>query len=426
MTDLLTHPRPGMEENTNFSARKILAINFSAALGCAAAGMIICMALALTAWFFAGAGVHGDTTDALASGVVIWLLGHGAAVEFPGHPAPMNISLIPIGLTALFALALFRFGRWAGRMSAPLLVSSAAPRGGNSSLVFRAPTRTREKGLSLAVGGFVVTYVTLAVIAAAWIPAAVASLSLPEVGLWAFGLAFLFGGGGLLVGLGQLQAWWHRIPGFVRVMVRGAAIGALLLVGFGSVLVAIHLAANLNQVAAVVSGLGLEGGDLVMFTLVNLVYAPNAIACGIAYVVGPGFAAGTHTTVSVTQVDLGPVPALPWFASLPEPGVPPSALLVLLVIPVVCGFVAALLAQRIYAVPALDSAALRGFGVGSGAAVLLAGFCWMAAGSLGDGRMAQIGPNGWEVLMAAGAALSLGGLVGGVSTAWWQRRGSRD
>lgn len=423
MTDLLTHPRPGMEKNTNFSARKILAISFSAAIGCAAAGMIICMALALAAWFFAGAGVRGDTSDALASGVVVWLLGHGAAAQIPGQSATTIVSLIPMGLSALFAFTLFRFGLWAGRMSAPILVNSPSPRGGNSSLIFRAPTKTLEKGLAVAVGGFVAVYVASAVTAAALIPAAVARVSLLEVTLWTLILALLFGGGGVLAGLGQLQAWWSRIPGFVQVMVRGAVIGALLLVGFGSILVAVHLALNFNQIAAVVSGLGLKGGDLVMFALVNLVYAPNAIAYGIAYLAGPGFAVGTHTTVSLTQVDLGPVPALPWFASLPEPGVPPSALLALLVIPVVCGFVAALLAQRIYAVPALDSAALRGFGVGSGAAVLLAGFCWLAAGSLGDGRMAQIGPNGWEVLMAAGAALSLGGLVGGVSTAWWQRRG---
>ena len=41
---------------------------------------------------------------------------------------------------------------------------------------------------------------------------------------------------------------------------------------------------------------------------------------------------------------------------------------------------------------------------------------------MGTGRMADIGAPVGEVLVSAVAAMSLGGLVAGVVTAWWQRR----
>ena len=85
----------------------------------------------------------------------------------------------------------------------------------------------------------------------------------------------------------------------------------------------------------------------------------------------------------------------------------------------------AVLAQRAYRVTAYDSAALRGFGSGFGAAVLLtaAASRWPAA---------RWAPAGWPTsaprwarcCVAAVAAMSLGGLVAGVVTAWWQRRGA--
>ena len=44
---------------------------------------------------------------------------------------------------------------------------------------------------------------------------------------------------------------------------------------------------------------------------------------------------------------------------------------------------------------------------------------------MGTGRMADIGAPVWEVLVAAVMAMSMGGLVAGVATAWWQRRALR-
>jgi hypothetical protein len=75
-------------------------------------------------------------------------------------------------------------------------------------------------------------------------------------------------------------------------------------------------------------------------------------------------------------------------------------------------------------VPAYDSAALRGFGCGFGAALLSTAAIAVAGGPMGTGRMADIGAPVGQVLVSAVAAMSLGGLVAGVVTAWWQRRAS--
>jgi membrane associated rhomboid family serine protease len=93
-----------------------------------------------------------------------------------------------------------------------------------------------------------------------------------------------------------------------------------------------------------------------------------------------------------------------------------------LAVPVVVGAVGAVLAQRSYGVTAYDSAALRGFGSGFVAALLTTLAITLAGGPMGTGRMADIGAPVGEVLVSAVAAMSLGGLVAGVATAWWQRR----
>ncbi len=44
-----------------------------AGAGAAAVGLVVCMSIALTGWFLADAGSHGETTDALRVGADGWL-----------------------------------------------------------------------------------------------------------------------------------------------------------------------------------------------------------------------------------------------------------------------------------------------------------------------------------------------------------------
>jgi hypothetical protein len=58
---------------------------------------------------------------------------------------------------------------------------------------------------------------------------------------------------------------------------------------------------------------------------------------------------------------------------------------------------------------------------GAGFAVL----ALLAGGAVGPGRMSDVGPLAFPVLLHAIAAFGIGGLVGGLAMTWWQRRRTR-
>lgn len=368
-----------------------------AALGAAGTTMVTCMGLAVIGWFLADAGAHGQTTDALRVGADVWLVGHGAQLTVSGVP----LGIVPLTVTAVLGLVVYRFGRWAALTSQPV-----------------EDDRTVVVAATILTGLYVVVAVVTTVVASQ--ESASPSLGRAIVGsLLVSGIA---GTLGLASGTGRLRGWVELVPGWIRSVAYGASVSFLLLVAAASVLVAAALATGLNEAASVMSELRLGAGDSVMYALATMAVAPNAVLFGAAYLLGPGFAIGTGTVVSPSVVALGPVPAFPLLAALPGSGPTPEWAVGLLAVPVVVGVVGAVLAQRSYQVTAYDSAALRGFGSGFGAALVSTFAIALAGGPMGTGRMADVGAPVWEVLVAAVMAMSLGGLVAGVVTAWWQRR----
>lgn len=355
------------------------------------------MALAVVGWFLADAGAHGQTTDALRVGADIWLAGHGARLTLSGVP----LGIVPLTLSVLIAIVLYRSGRRAGANSEPV---------------------TEDRAVALAATIFTGLYVVVAVITCVVVGRESASPDLGRAILGSLLLAGVVGTLGLASGSGRLRVWIEQVPGWVRAVAHGAYLGAALLMVASTILAVVALLAGLSGVATMLSGLHLGAGDYVMYAVATVAVVPNAVLLGTAYILGPGFAVGTGTVVSPTLVALGPVPAFPLLAALPGPGTPPGWAVALLAVPVVAGAVGSLLAQRAYRVTAYDSAALRGFGSGFGAALLTTLAVALAGGPMGTGRMADIGASAGGVFVAAVMAMSLGGLVAGVLTAWWQRR----
>ena len=368
-----------------------------AALGAAGTTLVTCMGVAVIGWFLADAGAHGETTDALRVGADVWLVGHGSGISISGVP----LGIVPLTLTALLAGALYRSGRWAAATSEPV---------------------EEDRPVLLAATILTGSYVVVAVLACVLAGHPAASPGLGRAVLGALLLSGVAGTLGLAAGTGRLRGWVELVPPWIRAVAYGALSATLLLVVAASVLVAVAVGFGFNEAATVVSRLGLGPGDYLMYALATLALAPNAVLLGAAYLLGPGFAVGTGTVVSPTVVVLGPVPAFPLLAALPGNGPTPEWLVGVIGVPVVVGAVGAVLAQRAYRVPAYDSAALRGFGSGFGAAVLTTLAVYLAGGPMGTGRMADIGAAPGEVFVAAVAAMSLGGLVAGLATAWWQRR----
>jgi hypothetical protein len=124
MTDLLSRPstrraaagKSGRGAPVAATARPLPVSAALAGAGAAGSTLVTCLALALTGWFLADAGAHGQTTDALRVGADAWLLGHGSPLTVAGSP----VGIIPLGLTLVLAVTCFRFGRWAGATSQPV------------------------------------------------------------------------------------------------------------------------------------------------------------------------------------------------------------------------------------------------------------------------------------------------------------------
>lgn len=400
MTDLLSRPTaagPSKGSSTDSEGRALNVSAALAALGAAATTMLTCMGLAVIGWFLADAGAHGETTDALRVGADAWLVGHGAHLTLSGVP----LGIVPLTVTALIAMVLYRSGRWAAATSQPA---------------------EDDRALLLAATILTGIYVVIAVITCTLVAQDSASPSLGRAILGSLLLSGVASTLGLASGAGRMRAWVDLVPGWVRSVAYGACATFLLLVAASAVLLVAALATGLNELAAMMSELRLGVGDYVMYALAMVAVAPNAVLFASAYLLGPGFAIGTGTVVSPTAVALGPVPAFPLLAALPGDGPTPGWAVGLLAVPALVGAAGAVLAQRSYGVTAYDSAALRGFGCGFGAALVTTIAIALAGGPMGTGRMADIGASNSEVFVAAVMAMSLGGLVAGVATAWWQRR----
>ena len=396
MTDLLSRPATTSASGETPPTRSLSVSAALAALGAVTTGLVLCMALALVGWFLADGGAHGETTDALRVGADAWLVGHGSGISVGGVP----LGIVPLALTALVLLVILRTGRWAARTSAPV---------------------DGDRPVLLAGAVFAGVYVVLAVLTC--LLAAVGSVS-PGLGRTIVAALLLSGAGGTLAmasGTGRLSTWTGLVPGWIRSICFGAASGALLLVAAASVLVAVSMVRGLNEAGSMMSQLQLGTGDVLAYTVVAGLLAPNAVLLGAAYLLGPGFVVGTGTVVSPSVVVLGQVPAFPLLAALPGSGPTPGWAMAFLAAPVLAGAVGAVLAQRSYGVTAWDSAALRGFGSGFGAAVLTTVVVALAGGAMGTGRMAHVGAPVGEVLVAALMAMCAGGLVAGLATAAWQR-----
>lgn len=365
--------------------------------------LVVCLALALTAWFLADAGAYGDTTDALRAGADIWLVGHGSRFVLNGMP----LGIVPLALTMALVLGAFRSGRWAAQ---------------------RAEDVEDDQALGVGIAAFTGAY--LVVVAVVCVAASQAGAE-PGLGRSVLGgllVGALAGGSGLAAGTGRLETWIDVLPGWLREVVLGALIGALLLVAAGAGLVAISLLGSFNEASNVLTGLDLSGGDTVTLLVAMALFAPNAALFGSAYLLGPGFAvgsvsAGVSTSVSpAAPVVLGAVPAIPLLAALPDEGPTPGWLIGICVVPVVCAALGVAIARRGSEPAPYDLAAIRGAATGFGSAILIATAISMSGGPLGVDRLAKIGAASGETFLFALASMVIGGIIGGLASSFVQRR----
>jgi hypothetical protein len=405
MSALITRPTTGSSRPEEPDDGRPLATG-AALAGAAAAliGLVVCMSVALTGWFLADAGAHGDTTDALRAGADAWLVGHGSHLVLSGVP----LGITPLAITMIVVMTAFRSGRWAAEKS----VASAA----------RASAPADHRGLATAVATFTCGYLVVAVVTCVLASRAGATPVLGRAVLGALLVAALAGGCGLAAGTGRLTGSVEQTPGWIVDVVAGALAAVLWLVAAGAALVGVSLLLSFNEAATVLSGLHLSVGDALSYTVVMALFAPNAVLFGTSYLVGPGFAFGTGTTVSPTAVSLGVVPAYPMLAALPDEGPTPGWLVVVVAVPVLAAAIGIARPLRRQPPVSHDLAAIRGAAAGFLAGLVVTLLIAVAGGPLGTGRMAEIGAPLGEVLVFTTGLMGLGGVMGALVQNWWLRR----
>lgn len=199
---------------------------------------------------------------------------------------------------------------------------------------------------------------------------------------------------------------WRAVAAFG---LRAGTAATAAVVAVAGVVVAFLLFGSFAEVISLYerSHAGVIGG--IALTVGQLAFLPDFVGWATSWLVGPGFAIGTGSSVSPIGTTLGPIPGLPVFGALPASG--HAFGLVWVLVPVLAGFAAGgLLRPRLVAALGNADSALRralgGVAAGIVAGVLTGLVAWLSSGSAGPGRLADAGPH--ALVVGAFAALEVG------------------
>jgi hypothetical protein len=340
-------------------------------------GLVILTPLVVAGWIAAphsGLGLPGVVRTATC----LWLAAHHVEITLSGAG---RIGMLPLGLVLLPGALLWRAGRWVVRIGAVTKLGEL----GYAALALAVPYAALCGALALASRS------------------SLAAPSLPEAVIAGFLLALCAGGLGGARALAPWRRLFRLMPPRSRSVVLGTAGALAVLTVGGALLAAGSLAAHLGEYRAMDASLapGLVGSALLV--LAQLAYVPNAVGWAICYSLGPGFAFGTSTVVAPTGAALGPLPLFPMLAGLPtgSGGIPGWVSVWVLALPYLAGAVGGVLVARAAPTPAAEVAPLWGFACGVATGGVIGVLAAFSGGPLGSGRLASVGPSGWQAAVVA-------------------------
>jgi hypothetical protein len=373
----------------------------------AATTLVFCLAVGVVGWFLTDAGAHGAPRDGLRVGALGWLMAHGSGVHVEGAA----ITTRPLALTLLAAVVVWRLGLRLG--------DSVAGHGPDADAIADG---VRDWTVPASAGLFTLGYAAVTVVThhLAATPGTAPSLARALVGTVL--LCGVVGGGGIAVGSGRAAIWTAFLPPSLRAAAAAAWRILLWYVAVSAVVLAIALVIDWDSAVNVMSQLHTSPGAATLLVGVCVLVTPNATLFSGSYLLGPGFAFGLHTTVTPTAVVLGPLPMFPLLAALPDNGPTPGWSVALLALPPLVAAVAAYRTLGRYPTTRWDEAALRGVGAGLLCAATFALLAALSGGSVGPGRMADVGPALFPVLLHGVATFGIGGLLGGLAATLRSRR----
>jgi hypothetical protein len=365
----------------------VLLVGFGVAAWVTVLGLAIVTCVVLAAWMTAAH--HSDAlAPAISTAVASWLLAQHCALTVPGG----QISIMPLALTLLLGALLVRGGRQAGRLT---------------------QASTIRKAVAVALGVAVPYGVAGALLTRAVTHAGI-SADPVQGGVGPFVLALCCVLWGVLresAAIAPLMASW---PDPLHVALRAAGAAFCVLAATAGVGTAIALIGRGTRAAALGSSVHPGTSGTALLAGLSLAYLPNAVAFTASFAAGPGFAVGTGTSVSLFGVHLGAVPALPLFAPLPGTDTAPRIAWLLVIGVAIAGLMTGWLIARSprdagdrwwtqYAIPDVGIALIAAGICG----LLTGGIGWLSGGSLGPGRMADVGPRSLFVGLATAAEVGV-------------------
>jgi hypothetical protein len=373
---------------------------------CAAAGTGLAVLTTLTAIGWAAAphaGLGNGLGGVLRTAAVLWLAAHHVAFRLRGAG---SVGMLPLGLVLLPGALLWGAGRW----------------------VVRSGQVERLRHVGYAAVALAVPYALLCGALAMASKAPRAAPSLTQAVVAGFLIALAAGG----LGAARALAPWGRLAGLLPGRPRSVIMGTLgclaVLTLTGAALAGGSLGAHLGQFRAVTGALSPGPVGAVLLLFAELAYLPNAVIWAIAYALGPGFAFGAGTIVAPTGSALGALPAFPLLAALPagpRAAVPGWLAVTVLAAPYLAGVFGGVVTMRIMPTPLPEAAPLWGFASGAAAGCVTGALAAFAGGPLGSGRLAAVGPSGWQVSLAAVLELGVtGALAAGAANWLLLRRGA--
>jgi hypothetical protein len=413
MTSLLPAPRRTAPRGGRTDAahrRPLVLLAALAGAGAACATLVVCLAGGVVGWFLTDAGAHGAPRDGLRVGALGWLMAHGSGIQVQGTA----INAAPLGLTLLAAVVVWRLGLRLG--------DSVSGHGPDADAIADG---MRDWTVASATGVFTLGYAAVAVVTHHLAATSATAPSLARALAWIVLLCAGVGGTAVAIGSGRAAIWTSFLP----ISLRAAAAAAWRVLAWYAVVSAAVLAVALvldwDGAVNVMSQLHTSPGAATLLIGLCVLVTPNATLFSGSYLLGPGFAVGTHTLVTPTAVVLGPLPMFPLLAALPDAGPTPGWTAALLLLPPLVAATAIYRTLRRYPTSRWDEAALRGAGAGLMCALGFAFLAALSGGAVGPGRMAEVGPGVIQVLLHGVATFGLGGLVGSLAaTARHRRRAS--
>ena len=368
-----------------------------AACAAAASGLAVLTTLTAIGWITAphvglGAGLGG----VLRTAALLWLVAHHVGVTVHGAG---RIGMLPLGLVLLPGTLLALAGRW----------------------VVHAGAVTRLRHVGYAAVALALPYTLLAGALAVASRSAQAAPSLWQAVIASFLLAVVAGGLGAARGLAPWSRLTRLMPPRPRSIILGMLGASALLTAAGAALAGVSLAVHLPEVKAATDALAPGPAGAALLLLAQLAYAPNAIIWAVAYVLGPGFAFGAGTVVAPTGSALGALPVFPMLAALPagaRSAGPAWVTVLVLATPYLAGVFAGIVTVRITPTPVIEAAALWGFAAGAATGALAGLAAAFAGGPLGDGRLAAVGPSGWQVGLVAMLEIGVTAALTAAASTW--------